>query len=638
MRHLSITLACCLASSPAFAQDRAAENAVTQAEDAFGISIGREELGLYSSADVRGFSPSAAGNTRIDGLYFDQFLRPLTRIRRTQTIRIGIAAQGYLFPAPTGIVDYALRMPGNDASLSLVAGGDSYGNASIEADAIVPIIKDRLSVAFGATLSNNEFFNATDSVSHNQGILLRWTPSPDIEVKPFVQRSQVIDDEQGPIYIPAGNILPPRIVRRRYDGPGWIDYNSVGALYGVTSSVRFGRDTVLRAGLFRSLFNDATSGANLLLNVQPDGTGDQLIIADAPSRYVSNSGELRLSQGFREGNRLHTLHLSLRGRDRRQDYDGADEIDLGRRRFGVPVTDPAPVFRFGPLSRDRVRQWTAGIAYEGRWAGVGELGIGVQRTDYEKRVDRPDTGAFATRSRPWLFYGTAALNLSPTFALYGSYTQGLEESGTAPSRAVNRGEPVPAIRTEQIDGGVRWTIAPKLKFIAGVFTLTKPYFSLDGANRFTELGSTRNRGVELSLGGAITSRLDVVAGAVLLDPRVTGPAVTLGRVGPKPVGIRSRAANLNADWRLPGVEGVSLNLSVEHQGPITATTNNLVSIPQRTLIDVGGRYRFKLGTRSATLRVSVSNVTDVEGFDLRGSGAYDIIAGRVASAYLAVDL
>jgi iron complex outermembrane recepter protein len=54
---------------------RAAENAVRQANDAFGTSIGREAIGLYDSDSVRGFSPTAAGNVRIDGLYFDQVWR-----------------------------------------------------------------------------------------------------------------------------------------------------------------------------------------------------------------------------------------------------------------------------------------------------------------------------------------------------------------------------------------------------------------------------------------------------------------------------------------------------------------------------------------------------------------------------------
>ena len=67
---LAAAMAC--ASSAAHAQSRSDENAVTQAEDAFGFSVGRESLGIYNAGNARGFSPTAAGNIRIDGLYFDQ--------------------------------------------------------------------------------------------------------------------------------------------------------------------------------------------------------------------------------------------------------------------------------------------------------------------------------------------------------------------------------------------------------------------------------------------------------------------------------------------------------------------------------------------------------------------------------------
>ena len=50
---------------------RANENAVASADDAFGSSVGLEQTGIYSEQDTRGFSPSKAGNARIDGIYYD---------------------------------------------------------------------------------------------------------------------------------------------------------------------------------------------------------------------------------------------------------------------------------------------------------------------------------------------------------------------------------------------------------------------------------------------------------------------------------------------------------------------------------------------------------------------------------------
>ena len=66
-----VAVACLALPKPSFGQ-RADENAVTAAQDAFGTSIGFQTVGLYSANDARGFSPQQAGNLRIEGLYFDQ--------------------------------------------------------------------------------------------------------------------------------------------------------------------------------------------------------------------------------------------------------------------------------------------------------------------------------------------------------------------------------------------------------------------------------------------------------------------------------------------------------------------------------------------------------------------------------------
>src|SRR5687767_2206983 len=111
---------------------RAADNAVTAAEDAFGTSVGRETIGLYSASSVRGFSANAAGNARIDGLFFDPVWSPNARIRRSTAIRVGLSAQGFPFPAPTGVVDYALKRPGQTPGLSVFAAVDTYANLVLE--------------------------------------------------------------------------------------------------------------------------------------------------------------------------------------------------------------------------------------------------------------------------------------------------------------------------------------------------------------------------------------------------------------------------------------------------------------------------------------------------------------------------
>lgn len=622
-------------ATPAEAQ-RTGENAVTVAEDAFGTSVGRETIGLYNSGNVRGFSANAAGNARIEGLYFDPVWQPNARMRRSLTIRVGLSAQGYLFPAPTGIVDYALRRPGNTPSGSFYASADSYGSLAVELDAVLPVT-DTLSIAGGGGLYRNSFYNDTEGKQHIQGVTALWTPAPAIEIQPFWGRSDIYDDEFGPHFVPVGPFLPPRVPRRRFLGPQQPKFRSTAVIYGGLGSFELGDGWRLRAGLFRTFFDDPLTGANLMLDLQPDGSARQLFIVDAPSRLASTSGELRLTRRLAEGPRLHAVHLSLRGRDRRKRFDGAALIDLGPTGIDRPVPPLGPAFAFSEQSVDEVRQWTAGIAYEGRWRNVGELNLGLQRSDYGKRIARPGLPVVATDSNPWLYSVAAAAHLSDRLAVYAGYTRGLEESGVAPSSAANRNEPLPAILTSQRDAGFRWTIGPNLRLVAGLFDVRKPYFERDAGNLYSLLGEVRHRGIEASLTGALTPRLNIVAGAVLMRPRVTGEGVELGRVGRRPVGQPTRLIRFNADWRPPQLPGLSFDLGVVHTGRRPATRDNLVSLPARTLIDVGGRYAFRLGGRAASLRLSVTNLADVYGFDLRGSGAYDLIPGRVATLSLAVD-
>src|ERR1044072_8420527 len=107
-----------LVPTTALAQSRSDENAVTQAEDAFGFSVGRESLGIYNSGNARGFSPAAAGNLRIEGLYFDQVFGLSGTLVDSTSIKVGLSAQGYPFAAPSAIVDVSLRKPAEKGGAS----------------------------------------------------------------------------------------------------------------------------------------------------------------------------------------------------------------------------------------------------------------------------------------------------------------------------------------------------------------------------------------------------------------------------------------------------------------------------------------------------------------------------------------
>src|SRR5436305_9292574 len=149
-----------LVPTGAVAQNRTGDNAITQAEDAFGFSVGRESIGIYNANQARGFSPTQAGNVRIDGLYFDPAFGLQGLLVDNVGIKVGLSAQGYPFEAPSGIVDQSLRRPSPAMGGSLVAGGDSWRGYSAQLDGSIPIT-DRLAVHAGFNGGAQGFSNGT---------------------------------------------------------------------------------------------------------------------------------------------------------------------------------------------------------------------------------------------------------------------------------------------------------------------------------------------------------------------------------------------------------------------------------------------------------------------------------------------
>jgi iron complex outermembrane recepter protein len=600
---------------------RTGENAVAAAQDAFGTSVGNERVGLYSPFNARGFSPVQAGNVRIEGLYFDYQADLNERLISGSNVRVGLTAIGYPFPAPTGVGDFSLRLPGAEAVASTVVGLGPFGGLRAEVDAQAPLT-DTLGVAGGVGINSEQFYHGGKRRLVTAAALARWRPSDAVELIPFASYQENRGAKAQPIIFTAGAFLPPRIERRRYFGPDWAESESEGVNAGLLSTVRFGEDWTLRGGLFRSDLRSHRNFTPLFLNTSADGEADRVVLVEQDRKFASTSGELRLTRQLIEGDRLHLVHLMARGRIQDRRYGGGQSFGFGRGRIDEPIEAPRPTLALGPRTTDQVRQATGGLGYEGRWRGVGELSLGVQRTFYEKEVIRPSGPLPVSESSPWLFNGTVSVIASPGLVFYAGYSKGLEESPVAPEVAVNRDEAPPAIITEQMDAGFRLNLTKTLRLVAGVFDVRKPYFALDPGKVFRELGEVRNRGIELSLAGQVTPRLSVVVGTVLLDADVSGDQVDLGLIGPRPVTSIGRVTNAAVNWNLPWVEGLSLDANYESTSDRIANAANTFVIPARYVWSLGGRYRFDILDKPATFRAQALTINNSYGFNNFGEGFY----------------
>lgn len=637
MRYSLLAFLALGSAMPVLAQ-RVDDNATKSADDAFGTTVGNESVGLYNPFNVRGFSPVDAGNVRIDGLYFDQQANVTDRLIDGSTVRVGLSAQGYPFPAPTGIGDYSIRRAGDDNILSLAAAYGPFGGWEAESDAKVSLIDGVLGIAGGAGIyRNHEVFGGTPHYE-SFAVLPRWRPVKGVEILPFWSQINFSEEEAQPIIFSSGAFLPKKIKRRRFYGQPWADNSGHNNNYGVLASADLG-GWILRGGLFRSAVTSDTGFADLFLDTDQNGvSANHLIIADAPQKFASTSGELRLQRAMIEGPRRHTVTVSARGREQKRRFGGSDVISLGVDQIGVPDFVAKPAFTFGAQTRDTVKQTTGGVSYQGQWKSVGELSFGVQKTDYEKSTRTP-TGPLPTSTgKPWLFNATAAVYATQSLAIYAGYTRGLEESSAAPNNATNKDEAPPAIRTRQIDAGIRWAIDPDLKLVVGAFQVEKPYYNLNAANLFTRLGEVRHRGLELSLAGELVKGLNVVAGTILLDAKVSGVEVDAGLIRNRPVGAISRFSLLSLDYSIAAVKGLSIDAFAESTGDRYASATTALVVPPRAVLALGARYRFKAGNTPMTVRAQVGNVFNNYGWGVGGSGAFFYNLPRRFSLNIAADI
>jgi len=622
---------------PALAQ-RAGENAVTAADDAFGTAVGNEKIGIYNENNVRGFSPIQAGNERIEGLYFDKVGDENDRIQASSRIRVGIAAQGFAFPAPTGIVDFSLRAPGRTAGLSSFSEANSWGTYNFQFDGAMPL-GENFSLGGGVGTDHNLFPDGGANYESNVGLLARWQPLPELEILPFWSRKDTYIRKVGEAYQPSGDFLPNPMPGRHFFGPEWathrdFSYNNGAVVNFTLSSWR------ARLGIFRSEFGSPKNSFPQLAHLDRTGAGELEVKISPPSYLGSTSGEFRLEKIFGAGPFVQQLILSLRGRNWNGRYGNSVTADAGPQVINQYVAAPKPGFSFAPLIHDHVDESWIGLGYQAAWQKRLRMSLGVQKVRYHKRTVAPAAGASELNAGPWLFTGSATADVTGKIQIFGSFTHGLEENGIAPSNAVNSNQALPATTTRQTDGGIRWQLLSRASLVVDVFDLKKFYFNFDPTHVYRELGTLENRGVELSLSGNLTDRLDVVAGALLSDPRVGGEALRLGISGDRPVGVGSRKFIFDVNWRPPGMRGISFDLGLSHFSSVPGTLDDVALVPAYSTADWDARYEFNMGTETASLKFAVMNMFNARNFLVSNGGTYGFSSdsGRRIDLRLIVDI
>ena len=615
-----------VAAPEAARAQRAAENAVAGADDAFGSSVGLESTGIYSEQDTRGFSPSKAGNARIDGVYYDPVGTLSSRLRSANVVRVGFAAEDYPFQAPTGIIEYRLKPYPTELGASLAYNFMAFGGYIRELDLRVPI-GSRVAYVGGAAFADQR---QSDGASNKAwGITNRVIARlGDVEIAPFVSTSWFTDNHVRPLTVVTGDSLPKLPEVRRYLGQQWANGHYDNHQFGGVLKATITKNLSLRAGVFHGKANRPENYSEIY-NLVPELPGvtpvlaRHTVIADPLHRIHSTSGEAQLAWRVVGGNWQHRFIAGIRARDRLTQTGGsfvtsyADPVT-----YGEPDPRPQPAFVFGTPNDGRVKQHSFMLGYTGKLAGVGMINLGLQKARYRGSSRDGRTGV-VTRSNddPWLYNATLGFDVTPTISVYAGTEMGLEDSGTAPESATNRNEQLPATRSTQYEGGVRWKFHGG-QLVVNAFQITKPYFSFNQNRAFTAVGTIRLRGVETSLSGHFGKRLQVVAGAVATQPRVID---RLPGVGERPAGMPSIFARMDVNYRTDVFGGLTPTASLTYTGkravssrPQPSLGDKQLMVPGYATLDLGLRQQFKLGKVPMSFRLLVLNVFDAASWKVVG--------------------
>lgn len=624
------------------AAQRTDENVTTQSEDGFGRQVGNEKSGIYTVDDVRGFNPVDAGNVRIEGLYFDQVDRLSPRLLEGNSVRVGYSALRFPFPAPLGLIDYHLAVPTGKlfASADLSTGSPQFTGLGATAEINIPIAGDDFAIFAGAGFRNVRRTEGGGHHNRTYGGTIVWRPYHGARLIGYGGVLLLLDEEARPQLFPIGTELPPRMDRGIDLSQPWADRKVRNEHAGLVAQLPVGTWSI-EAGLFGVKKSTPLTTADLLRGVGSDGTvANRVIVAETGNHDESMSGEVRAVRSWTAGHLRHTLTLSVRGRRKNRLFGGSDRINLGPSTLLVPDVRAEPIFTIGAKSHDRVRQITGGIAYNLRSHRGFSVDVSASRSRYRKGVDFADPllADLIMRDGPWLGNLAVALPLSNAVIVYAGATRGQEEALVAPEIAVNRSEAPPALRTSQIEVGARLALGKGLTSVIGAFRITKPYFNLDPGLRYRDLGRLANQGVEFSLAGEVAPGLTLVGGMLFADPKISGEAVDTGLIGAVPIGQGKRRAVLNIDWRTDGGKGAwSFDLAAESVSRRTVDTANLLSVPARSTLVVGSRFRFTLGGTKLLLRGVVQNLFNGYGWQVSNSGALTYTPGRSAYVQMIAD-
>lgn len=277
-----------------------------------------------------------------------------------------------------------------------------------------------------------------------------------------------------------------------------------------------------------------------------------------------------------------------------------------------PVWGPATSFNAPPISRTELRLTSIGVADTLSFAEDRvQLTLGLRRQQVLSDTFNVATGARTARYDEGATTPAVALlvKASERVSVYANYIEGLSQGATAPMTAANAGEVFAPYKSRQKELG--------LKLDLGDFAHTFSLYEIQRPNGYTDPvsnvfsfgGEQRNRGVEWGFFGNVAAGVRLMGGIAYVQPKLTRTAGGVNQ-GKLAAGVPKLQGKLGVEWDVPALQGLTLTANATTASKQYINADNSLSVPGRTVFDIGARYVTTVASHPVTLRGSITNVAN----------------------------
>lgn len=347
-------------------------------------------------------------------------------------------------------------------------------------------------------------------------------------------------------------------------------------------------------------------------------TGDASLSASTILRKDKNhTGEVGVKTKFNTGALSHNVVLSgsMYRADKRYSYGYAT---------GVADNFYNPIY----TNASNINQW---LGAEGTYpkASISTLksvALGDNITALDDRLTVMLGARYQEVDQDAYYYGTYLYNINkdkvtpalgisykitPELAVYGNYVEALVQGdGLLDSSTGNYYVADPFVSKQKEIG---------LKYENGAIGGGLNYFNTErrkaaiNATGTAQLTNAKNihHGIEFNAYGQLTDAVRILGGATWIDTEQKETYQGLFD-GNQAIGVPEFQANLEADWKLPVPQDVSINGRVVYTGSQYANNANTLKLNDWTRVDVGANYKTQINQVPTVINFGITNLFDKE--------------------------